>query len=154
MALAEVDGLGAADPMAGQSPTRAPGRSPQRSSRASATSRCAPCPAGGTQVLVEGVLDEGVGEAVAARGVGRLAHQGDGRGGVEDVEQLVLEVFVALARTSRSKSRPITAAIDKTRSASGPKPPDPSPDHLTDAVGQSHLCPGGPRAIHRPVASW
>ena len=39
--LGEVDGLGGAEPVAGQFAHPCPGRSPQRSSRASATCRCA-----------------------------------------------------------------------------------------------------------------
>ena len=87
MALAKSMGWVAAIQWRASSPTRAPGRSPHRSSRASATGAVGPGPAGGPEVLVQGVLDEGVGEVERPGHVGQLAHQGDGRGGVQQVEQ-------------------------------------------------------------------
>ena len=49
-----------------------------------------PRPAVGTEVFVQRVLDQRVGEVVAPGRVGQLAHQGDGRRGFEDVEQVVV----------------------------------------------------------------
>ena len=135
------------------SPTRDPGRSPQRSSSASATWRWARARRVRPEVLVQRVLDEGVGEAVVPRGVGELAHQGRGGRRVEDVEQRRRPtVSVARASRSRSKSRPITAASDNTRSASASQPPDTGADHRADAGRQRHLRRAASAATQRPVA--
>ena len=88
--LGEVDGLGGAEPVAGQLTHSWARAGPRRGLKASATCRCARARRVGPRSSYKRVLDEGVGEVVAARGVGQLAHQGDGRRGVEDVEQLVL----------------------------------------------------------------
>ena len=105
MALTRSTGWVALNQWRASSPTRAPGRSPQRLSKASATWRWARARRVGPEVLVQGVLDEGVGEVVAPGGVGQLPHQRHGRRGVEDVEQVVLGVARWLGPGGRGRSR-------------------------------------------------
>ena len=112
-----------------------------------------PGPAVGTQVLVQGVLDEGVGEGVAP-GLGQLADQGHGRCGIEDVEQVVLvglggpgqEIEVEVAPDDRRHRQHPPGLFAQTA--------HPGPDHLAHAVGQGDRRRGSPAATHRPSASW
>ena len=57
-------------------------------------------------------------------------------------------VPVAGARTSRSKSRPITAAVRQHAPGLRSEAPDPGPDHLPHAVRQGH--PVGAVLRHPP----
>ena len=113
-----------------------------------------PGPPRGAQVLVEGVLDEGVGEVVAPGGVGQLPHQGDRRRRVEDVEQLVL----GDARRPGQQVEVEVAADDRgdRQHPFGVRPEShhPAADHLAHAVGQGLLRPGCPRPPIGPLASW
>ena len=113
-----------------------------------------PGPAGGTQILVQGVLDEGVGEGVVPGVSASSRTRRRGRRGVEDVEQRRLPMCrVARASTSRSKSRPITAASDNTCSASGPSRPTRAPITTRTLSGKAIVF-DRVRGDHRPVASW
>ena len=141
--LGEVDGLGGVEPVAGQLADPCPGAVAAQVLERFGDLPVRAGPAGGTEILVQGVLDEGVGEVVVPGRVGELAHQGRGGGGVEDVEQLVLAMFrLARASRSRSKSRPITAASDNTRSASGPSRPTRAPITSRTLSGSADLLEG------------
>ena len=61
-------------------------------------------PAVGTQVLIERVPDQGMGEGVAP-GIGQLANEGRDGGGFEDVEQVVLVGLGGASEQSRGRSR-------------------------------------------------
>ena len=134
--LREIDRLGRAEPVPGELTRPAPGRSPHSSSSASATLPVRTRAAVVAEVLVQGVLDQRVSEVVAPGRVGHLAHERYRRGRVEHVEQVVFGCRVARAKRSRSKSRPITAAIDNTRSGVCSQPHDPAANHLAHGVGQ------------------
>src|SRR6202050_3188543 len=87
--LGQVDRLGGTCPVAGL-PAHPRARSiPAEFLQGLGNLSVASCSSVVTEVLVQGVLDEGVGEAVTAR-VGHRAHQSNGSGRVEDVEQVVL----------------------------------------------------------------
>ena len=86
MALVRSMGWVALNQWRASSPTLFPGRSPQSVLQRFGHLAVRPCPSGGAQVLVQRVLDEGVGEAVATGSVGQFANQGDRCRGVEDVE--------------------------------------------------------------------
>ena len=89
-----------------------------------------PGPAVVSQISVQGVLDEGMGKAVAPR-VGHLADQGNCSGGLEDVQQVHLVGLGGPARRSRSKS-------------------DRSPPQATAHAG--HPCPGARPVLRSPRA--
>jgi hypothetical protein len=75
-----------------------------------------------TEVLVEGVLDEGVGEAVAPWSPRDFSDQGGVLGLVEEVDEpRPRPTPVVAASRSRSKSRPITDAVESTLVASSPR---------------------------------
>ena len=103
--LGQVDGLGGAEPVAGQLADPCPGAVPAEVFERFGDLPVRPGPAGGTEVLVQGVLDERVREVVAPGRVGELAHQRRGRGGVEDVEQLVLGRLGRTGEHDRGRSR-------------------------------------------------
>ena len=101
-----------------------------------------PRPTGAAEILVQGVLDEGVGEAVAASGVAKFPHQRRGRSGVEDVEQFV---FRCLGGTGEHIEIEVPANHRGQRQHPPgvvPESPDPCTNHHPDAVGQGHLFEG------------
>ena len=81
---------------------------------------------------------EGVGEAVPAGGVGNLAHQCHGGGGVEEVEQLVLgalghpgqQIQVELPADHRGQRQDLADGLAEAG--------HPGADHLAHAVGHRH----------------
>ena len=142
MALLEVDGLGGAAPVAGQFAHPGPGPVPAQVLQCLGHRRWARARRVGPEVLIERVLDEGVGEGVAARGVGLLADQGGVGGGLQDVEELVLghgdgpgqqvEIEVAPDDRRHRQDAPGVRA----------EPTDPGADHLAHAVGQRQVVEG------------
>lgn len=103
----------------------------------------------GTEVFVQGVLDESVDERIATGGIGWFTHQGHGGGGFEDVEQLVVgspgcsgqEIEIEIPTDDgRHRQHPPGVCSESS---------DPRPDHLTQAVGQSHLLQG---VLGRPAS--
>ena len=95
--------------------------------------------AGAAQLGVQGVLDEGVHEAVVARRVGQLAHQRRPGGGVEDAQHVVVgqpagggeQVEVEVAADHRGqRQHPFGFPA---------QPSDPSADHGVHARRQRHL---------------
>ena len=147
MALARSMGWVAADPVAGQLADPDPGAIPAEVLQGLGHLPVRPGPAGGTQVFVQGVLDEGVGEGVAPGGVGQLAHQGHGGRGVEDVEQLVLgglgrpgqEIEIEVPTDDRRQRQHPPGVLAQSH--------HPGPDHLAHAVGQGHRVQG---VLRRP----
>ena len=121
MALVDVDGLGGCNPMAGQLAHPCARPIATQSFEGLGHLPVRPGPAVGTQVFVQRVLDQGVGEVVATRRVGFLTNEGRGRGASRMSRSSSSAVSVARASKSRSKSRPITAAIESTRPASLPR---------------------------------
>ena len=140
--LGQVDGLGGTEPVAGQLTDPGPGTVAAEVLQRLGHLPVRPRPTGGTEVLVQRVLDEGVGEAVVPRGVGELAHQGRGRRGVEDVEQLVFRclggpgqhIEVEVPADHRGQRQHPLGVVSQS--------PDPCADHHPDAVGQRHLFEG------------
>ena len=149
--LGKVDGLGGAGPVAGQLGPLGLRVGRHIAPRGPRPPPVGPGPPGRSQVLVEGVLDEGVGEAESARGVRSASRtRDDRRRGIEHVENLILGGFVAPASRSRSKSRPITAATESTRRLRSPSRHHPGSDHLAE-TGRAGTA-GVERALGRPPA--
>ena len=108
-------------------------------------------PAGGTEVLVQGVLDEGMeklkwpGASASSRTKATVPAASRNR------ERHPQSCLVATAKRSRSKSRPITAATDNTA-----QPPSraghPGTDHLADLSGKA-VTSREASASHRPSTS-
>ena len=118
-----VEGWVALNQWWASSPTRGRGGPPTRPRSPQPPGRWARCD-GSRPVLVQGVLNEGVGEAVAAGRIGDLRTRGRGAAAVEEVDKLF---FVHRsghrASSSRSNSRPMTAAVGRTRLARRPAGP-------------------------------
>ena len=102
--LDEVDGSGSAEPVAGQFTHPRSGSVPVDVFHGLGHLPVGPDPPGGTEVLVQGVLDEGVGEAVMPRSVGQLPHQRRRGGCFEDVEHFVFGRLAPLAPGDRDRS--------------------------------------------------
>ena len=114
-------------------------------------------PAGWTKVLVQSVLYEGVGEDVATCSIGKLPYQRDRCRAASRMSSSSSSVFpVARARTSRSKSRPMTAAMESTCSAAGPSRPTRAPITIADTFGQGDLLGVGPTPsiVRRCPGRW
>jgi len=83
--------------------------------------------------LVQGVLDEGVGEAVTPWDTGNLAHESRHAGGVEEVEQLVLgalghmgeQVHIELTSDDRGEREDLVGGLAQAG--------NPGADHLAHA---------------------
>ncbi len=95
-----------------------------------------PRSAGVSQVLVQRVLNEGMGKAVLAQ-VGQLAHQCNRSGALEDVQQSLLigqsglgqEVEVEIASDNCCHREHAAGILPQTK--------DPGPNHLAHGIGQS-----------------
>jgi len=87
----------------------------------------------------------GRGGSLAAGALEHLAHQRRGLGGLQDVEQVIEGTRVAHSSSSRSKSRPITAAVTRTCAAAWPRratrprrPPDAFGEDSSPACSTTH----------------
>ena len=98
--LGQVDGLGG-DPVAGQFAHPRSGAIAAEFLQSLGHVPVGPRPAGRTEVLVEGVLDEGVGEVEPSRGVGQFPHEGHRRRGIQHVEDIIF----AAVRRDRPRGR-------------------------------------------------
>ena len=95
-----------------------------------------PRPAGRSEVLGEGVLDEGVGEVEPSRAIRQLPHEGHRRRGIEHVEDVI---FGAVGRDSQEVE--IEVPADDGRHREDPpcflaEAEHPGPDHFAHRVGQ------------------
>jgi hypothetical protein len=150
--LGHVDGLRRVGPVAGELADPAAGPLAAEIFEGFGDLAVGPGAAGGAEVLGEGVLDERVREVVTPGRIGQLAHEGRGRGGVEDVEHLVLG-----SRSGPGQEIEVEVAADDRRRrqhAFGVRsePSDARADDHPDAVGQRHLLQGrvrGPTAGRR-----
>ena len=108
------------------------------------------CSAGGTEVLIEGVLNEGMGEDVATGGICQLSYQGDGRSSVENVEQLL---FRDPCGTGQHFEIEIPADDSRHRKhmfSGRSQASDSGTDHHAHTFGQSDLFG---RTLRRPPSS-
>ena len=112
------------------------------------TCRCALARRVGPEVLVQRVLNQRVGEAVPAR-VSPSSRTRDTARRLRGCREPLLGRLRRRARRSRSKSRPITAAIDNTRPASSPRRPTRAPITSRTLSGRV-ICSSG-SATHRPL---
>ena len=151
--LGQVDGLGGAEPVTGQFAHPGPGTVPAEVLQGFGHLPVRPGPAGGTQVLVQGVLDEGVGEVVVPGASASSRTRAAAAAASRMSSSSSSVVLVARARRSRSKSRPMTAATDSTRPASCPSRPTRAPITSRTLSGRA-ICSKESSAVHRPSASW
>ncbi len=97
-----------------------------------------PSATGRTQLLVQGVLHEGMREAVAPGGLGHLPHERHGDGRVQEIEELVLVPLgdpaqgleVEVPANDRGRGQDSGGLAGESAHSGG--------DHLPDAVRQGH----------------
>ena len=140
--LGQVDRLGGAEPVVGEIAHACPGALPAHGLQGLGHGAMSPRPARDPQVLVHGVLDEGVGEAVAPGNVDQLTHQA---------------AAAAASRTSRSspsellghpgQQLQVEVPSDHRRQGRGPgwrrlaQPGHSGADDFSHAVGQGQGWP-------------